>query len=196
MPVTLHRRADAAAATAAAQALKADGVRATFTHVLMACTAAALSQHPEANSVGEGDQLMRANGVHLGLAVDLPDGLIVPVVRDADRIPVADLATITAGLVAQCRAGSIEPESLQGSTFSVSNLGMVGVEQFTPIINPPHVAILGIGSIVDEALPSASGMRFRKTCHLSLTFDHRALDGAPAARFLGTIVERLETFEL
>jgi pyruvate dehydrogenase E2 component (dihydrolipoamide acetyltransferase) len=195
-PVTLHRRADAGAAMAAARALKADGVRATFTHVLMACTAAALAEHPEANSVWEGEQLMRAASIHLGLAVDLPDGLIVPVIRDADRLSVPDLATITAGLVAQCRSGSIASENLRGSTFSVSNLGMLGVEQFTPVVNPPHVAILGVGSIVDEAVPSAEGLRFRKACHLSLTFDHRALDGAPAARFLDALVGRLESFAL
>lgn len=195
-PVTLHRRADAAAGLAAARALKDGGVRATFTHVLLACTAAGLREHPEVNSVWEGDTLMRASAVHLGLAVDVDGGLFVPVIRDADRLGVADLATIAAGLVAQCRTGSITPDALRGSTFSVSNLGMLGIEQFTPIVNPPHVAILGVGAAVDEALPSADGVRFRKACHLSLTFDHRAVDGAPAARFLDTLVQRLEGFSI
>jgi pyruvate dehydrogenase E2 component (dihydrolipoamide acetyltransferase) len=195
-PVTLHRRADAGAAMAAARALKERGVRATFTHVLMACTAAALREHPEANSVWEGDKLMRAHGIHLGLAVDVDGGLFVPVIRDADALSVGDLATIAAGLVTQCRTGSIAPEALGGSTFSISNLGMLGVEQFTPIVNPPHVAILGVGAAVDEAVPGPDGLRFRKACHLSLTFDHRALDGAPAARFLDAIVGRLESFAL
>ena len=195
-PVTLHRRADAAPAMAAARALKEAGVRATFTHVLMACTAAALAEHPQANSVWEGEKLMRSKSVHLGLAVDVPDGLFVPVVRHADKLAVGELATISAGLVAQCRAGSIAPESMRGSTFSVSNLGMLGVEQFTPVVNPPHVAILGVGAIAEETVPGGSGIAFRKSCHLSLTFDHRAIDGAPAARFLDAIVERLQSFEL
>lgn len=195
-PVTLHRRADAAAGMAAARTLKDRGVRATFTHVLLAATAAALREHPEVNSVWEGDTLMRASAVNLGVAVDVDGGLLVPVIRDADKLAVADLATIAAGLVAQCRTGSIPADALRGSTFSVSNLGMLGVEQFTPIVGPPHVAILGVGAAVDEALPSAGGVRFRTACHLSLTFDHRAIDGAPAARFLDTLVQRLERFSV
>jgi pyruvate dehydrogenase E2 component (dihydrolipoamide acetyltransferase) len=193
-PVTLHRRVDAGPALTAAKALKARGVPATFTHVLLAHTAAALVEHPDLNAIWDGDRLLRSHAVHLGVAVDA-DGLFVPVVRDAAGLAVQDLVQITAGLVAQCRTRTIRPEDLKGSTFSVSNLGMLGVEQFTPIINPPHVAILGVGTIVRELVPEGEGFAVQRRCHLSLTFDHRAVDGAPAARFLDTLAQRLAGVE-
>jgi pyruvate dehydrogenase E2 component (dihydrolipoamide acetyltransferase) len=189
-PVTLHRRVDAGWALAKAKELKARGVPATFTHVLLEQTAGALTEHPDINTVWDGERLLRSRAVHLGVAVDA-DGLFVPVVRDAATLGIEDLVSITAGLVAQCRARTIPSEALQGSTFSVSNLGMLGVEQFTPIINPPHVAILGVGTVVRELVPTDDGFAAKSLCHLSLTFDHRAVDGAPAARFLATLAQRL-----
>jgi pyruvate dehydrogenase E2 component (dihydrolipoamide acetyltransferase) len=191
VPVTLHRRADASAALAAAAELKRAGVAATFTHVLLACTAAALRDHPELNAVWDGETLLRCQSVDIGLAVDAEAGLFVPVIRDADKLDVTALAQIAGGLVASCRAGVLRSEDLSGSSFSVSNLGMLGVEQFTPVVNPPHVAVLGVGAITREAVPAEGGLMFERWCHLSLTFDHRAVDGAPAARFLGTVARRL-----
>ncbi|MFF7944858.1 dihydrolipoamide acetyltransferase family protein [Nocardia gamkensis] len=190
-PVTLHRRADVEKALAAAGELKRSGVPATFTHVLIAATAAALREHPALNSVWDGDTLLECPGIDIGLAVDTEAGLFVPVIHEADKLDVTTLAQIAGGLVAKCRAGVLRSEELAGSTFSVSNLGMLGVEQFTPIVNPPHVAVLGVGAITREAVPSDEGLKFRRLCHLSLTFDHRAVDGAPAARFLDTIVRTL-----
>jgi pyruvate dehydrogenase E2 component (dihydrolipoamide acetyltransferase) len=191
-PVTLHRRADADAALATAASLKAAGVPATFTHVLLRCVAAALGEHPALNAVWDGERLMRSREVDIGLAVDVDDQLLVPVVRDAGALSTADLARIAGGLVARCRSGTASADDLRGATFSVSNLGMLGVEQFTPIVNPPQVAILGVGAIARELVPSDDGFAVRRRCHLSLTFDHRAVDGAPAARFLDALVTGLQ----
>ncbi|MEY2532134.1 MAG: hypothetical protein QOF29_44 [bacterium] len=191
-PVTLHRRADADGALATAAGLKAAGVPATFTHVLLRCVAAALGEHPGLNAVWDGERLMRSHGVHIGLAVDVDDQLLVPVIRDAGTLSIADLARIAGGLVARCRSGTASADDLRGATFSVSNLGMLGVEQFTPIVNPPQVAILGVGAIARELVPTDDGFAVRRRCHLSLTFDHRAVDGAPAARFLDALVTGLE----
>ncbi len=195
-PVTLHRRADVQAALDRVAALKAAGLRASFTHVLMRCVAGALQEHPSLNAVWDGDRLMQVAGVHLGLAVDADGQLLVPVVRDAHALSVRDLADISNGLVARCRSGTVRREDLVGATFTVSNLGMLGVEQFTPIVNPPQVAVLGVGSLTRDLVAIGDGFGPVPRCHLSLTFDHRAVDGAPAARFLDGIVSRLEQVEV
>jgi pyruvate dehydrogenase E2 component (dihydrolipoamide acetyltransferase) len=195
-PVTLHRRADARAALAAVAALKGAGMRASFTHVLMHCVAKALAEHPAVNAVWDGDRLLRVSGVHLGLAVDADDQLLVPVVRDAHALTVRELAEVTSGLVARCRSGTLRREDVVGATFTISNLGMLGVEQFTPIVNPPQVAVLGVGAVTRELVAMGDGFAPVGRCHLSLTFDHRAVDGAPAARFLDGIVTRLEQIEV
>lgn len=192
-PVTLHRRAEADAALAAASALKAEGVPATFTHVLLTCVAAALGEHPALNAVWDGERLMRSRRANIGLAVDVHDRLLVPVIRDAGALSLSEMAQMAGELVARCRAGTAGNADMTGATFTVSNLGMLGVEQFTPIVDPPQVAILGAGAIVRELVPTDDGFAVRRRCHLSLTFDHRAVDGAPAARFLDTVATRLGT---
>jgi pyruvate dehydrogenase E2 component (dihydrolipoamide acetyltransferase) len=179
-PVTLHRRAGADAAMAATKRLKAGGLPATFTHAVLAVTARALVDHPALNAVWDGDRLLRSRRRHIGLAVDDGGDLLLGVVADADARDTTGLVLGAVEAVARARAReAVGP----GPTFTVSNLGMFGVEQFTPIISPPAVAVLGVGAVVDGR------------CHLSLTFDHRAVDGAPAARFLADVVTGLSTFD-
>jgi pyruvate dehydrogenase E2 component (dihydrolipoamide acetyltransferase) len=193
-PVTLHRRVDAAAAEAAVKALKASGLRATFNHAVMWAAAGALARHPAVNAVWDGDRVLQSRPVHLGVAVDVDGDLHLAVIRDAGELEVPELVRAAAAAVGRVRRREAGPEETRGATFTVSNLGMLGVEQFTPIVNLPQVAILGVGAITEELVLDFSGIARRPRCHLSLTFDHRAVDGAPAARFLAEVARRLESF--
>ncbi|MEZ5101730.1 MAG: dihydrolipoamide acetyltransferase family protein [Thermoleophilia bacterium] len=180
-PVTLHRRAQTAAPAATVAALRAAGVPASFTHAILFATARALVAHPALNAVWQDERVLLASRVDLAVAVDVDGDLLAPVVRDAGSLGLEQLVQAAAEVVARARAREATIEELTGGTFTVSNLGMLGVEWFTPIVDHPQVAILGVGAIVDGR------------CHLSLTFDHRAVDGAPAARFLADLVDALET---
>ncbi len=130
--------------------------------------------------------------IHIGVAVALDEGLIVPIVRNADHKSLPEIAQETTRLAQSAREGSLTREEVTGSTFSVSNLGMYGIDAFTPIINPPEIAILGIGRINEKLVRVSRGAEWRAMMTLSLTFDHRAIDGAPAAAFLQTIGNHLE----
>jgi pyruvate dehydrogenase E2 component (dihydrolipoamide acetyltransferase) len=131
--------------------------------------------------------------INVGLAVALEEGLVVPVVRGADRFSIADLATETSRLASAARSGKLELADVEGGTFSVTALGMFGVDGFTPVINPPNTAVLGIGRIRDQATWNEKGrIKKAQVLTLSLTWDHRAFDGAPAARFVSTIRNFLE----
>jgi pyruvate dehydrogenase E2 component (dihydrolipoamide acetyltransferase) len=143
----------------------------------------------------EGDVIRRFSGVHLGVAVDTPRGLIVPTVMDAGRMTLSQISKAVKELAEAARAGNISPDLLQGATFTVSNLGSTGVEMFTPIINPPQVGILGVCGIT--ARPRAEGgvLKAYPAMGLSVTYDHRAVDGAPASRFARTLCEKLERFQ-
>ena len=132
------------------------------------------------------------------MAVDTPRGLMVPVIRDAHLLSPAALALAVADAAAACRKGSIDPERLQGGTFTVSNLGAMGIEQFTPILNSPQVAILGVGAVTETAVPDGQGgqsgqggLRWQPQINLSLTIDHQVVDGAPGARFLQAVAAGL-----
>lgn len=182
-PVTLHRRADATAALAEVARHRDDGLRATVTHAVLWATAAALSRHPAMNAVWDGERLMRSRRIDLGLAVDLGDGLAAPVIPGAGSLGMKELAEAAAAAVERARSGSFNEADIAGGTFTVSNLGALGVEWFTPIINPPQVGMLGLGAVVEGKV------------YLSLTFDHRAIDGAPAARFLAEIADLIERMD-
>ena len=138
-----------------------------------------------------GKEIHVLSRIHMGLAVAVPGGLMVPVIRDADRLSIFDLARVTKELADACRSGSIGLDALEGGTFAVTSLGTYGVDFFTPVINPGNVGILGVGRLRDSG--KWEGDRFVKTqvLTLSLTFDHRAVDGAPAAEFLQTMNELL-----
>ncbi len=163
-----------------------------ITDYIVAATARALRIHPGLNAQITTDGVASLPDIHIGLAVALDDGLMVPVVRHADRLGLAALATETGRLVAAVRDGSITFAELEGGTFSVTALGMFGVDAFTPVINPPNVAILGVGRLRDELVLIDGEVATIKRLTLSLTWDHRALDGAPAAAFCATVVKLLE----
>jgi pyruvate dehydrogenase E2 component (dihydrolipoamide acetyltransferase) len=158
-----------------------------------------LAAHPEANAHFAAGRLLQFQRVHLGFAVDTPRGLLVPVIRNADSLRLKKLATEAARLAQACQDGTVSPEALSGGTFTVSNLGAQGVEHFTPVLNPPQVAILGVGSISlrPVAEPGApGGVAFKPHIALSLTANHQVLDGAPAARFLAELARNIENIGL
>jgi pyruvate dehydrogenase E2 component (dihydrolipoamide acetyltransferase) len=199
-PVTLTTEADATDLVRFREQLKLDlqgssQARPAYNDLLAKLLAVALRDHPALNSSLDGDAIVQHAAVHLGFAVDTDRGLLVPVVRDVQRKSVADVASESARLVEQARAGTISASDLNGATFTMTNLGMYDVDAFTPIVNLPNCAILGVGRIqakpvvVDEA---SERIAVRKMLTLSLTFDHRLVDGAPAARFLQQVKHFVE----
>jgi pyruvate dehydrogenase E2 component (dihydrolipoamide acetyltransferase) len=160
------------------------GAKVTQLAFLLKACAAALQKFPELRSSLQGDSLIVKNYFHIGFAADTKDGLVVPVIRDVDRKSVSQLAAEAADLAAAARAGRLGLADMQGGCFSVSSLGGIGGTHFTPIINAPEVAILGAGRIIERVVLDGDRARTRKILPLSLSWDHRALDGALAARFL------------
>lgn len=168
--------------------------RAGFTDYVLAATAAALREHPLVNSQVAGDAVNLLPRVHLGMAVALDDGLVVPVVRDADRLTLEELSAETTRLAAAAREGTLTLDDVEGGTFSVTALGMYGVDSFTPVINPPNTAILGVGRLRDSVAWIDGVATPTRVLTLSLTWDHRAYDGAPAAEFASAVRDRLENW--
>jgi pyruvate dehydrogenase E2 component (dihydrolipoamide acetyltransferase) len=164
----------------------------TYTDLVVKAVAQALKEHPRVNAWIEGEQIRLVQAIHIGVAVALDEGLIVPVVRDADRKSLREIAQETQRLALRAREGTLSRDEVMGSTFSVTNLGMYGIDAFTPIINPPESAILAVGRINEKLVRVPQGAEWRHVMTLSLTFDHRAVDGAPAAAFLQTIGKHLE----
>ena len=141
----------------------------------------------------DGQGLRRPDGIHVGVAVALePEGLVVPVLRDADRRSLRELAGDLLGLIDRARAGRLSPGEMQGGTFTITNLGAYRIDGFTPIVNPPETAILGVGRIADKPVVVGGKIEARTMCTLSLSFDHRVVDGVPAAAFLARLAELLE----
>jgi 2-oxoglutarate dehydrogenase E2 component (dihydrolipoamide succinyltransferase) len=186
------------------------GVRLTYTPYFVATVARALRQVPEVNARfhGAGDQsgLVLQKRVHIGVAVSLEQGLIVPVIRDADERNLQGLARAISDLAQQARAGQLSPDAVRGGTFTITNHGVTGSLLGTPIINQPQAGILGIGAIVKRPvvrsssaslLPSADdAIVIRPMCYLSFSFDHRILDGARADAFMDVVVEQLQGWSL
>jgi pyruvate dehydrogenase E2 component (dihydrolipoamide acetyltransferase) len=199
-PVTLTTEADATElvrlrGNIAADLAGGDLVAPSYTDLLVRLVALALLEHPALNASIHNDQIIRHTAVHMGIAVDAERGLLVPVVRDAQAKSVQQIASASAQLIAQARAGKSVPADLSGSTFTITNLGMYDIDAFTPIINLPECAILGIGRIIARPVvidEQAETVAVRKMMALSLTFDHRVVDGAPAARFLKRIKQFVE----
>ncbi|XVH30560.1 2-oxo acid dehydrogenase subunit E2 [Haloferacaceae archaeon DSL9] len=191
--VTEHRTVDAAALREAAAA--ADGAReadVSVTDVLLLALSAALDEHPELNATFE-DGVHRLHDEHnVCLAVDIEAGLIAPVVRGVDGLAVDEIARKRRRVVDRALSGDYTMDDLTGGTFTVSNLGLLGVESFDPVINPPQVAILGVNAIAERPVARGGEVVVRPILPLDLSFDHRVVDGADAARFLGTLVDRLE----
>ena len=191
--VTLHAQAEIDELDRQRQALRASGRRASITAVLVQQVVAALKAEPVINAsfdAGAG-KLVLKRYYNIGIAVDTERGLVVPVIRDADSKSLDDLAAELTDLAERARAGKASPDELSGASFTITNLGTLGVGEFTPIINPPEVAILGVGA--SESRPVWNGESFepRLTLPLSLSIDHRAVDGADGARFLSALTRGL-----
>ena len=169
----------------------AGGIHLTYTDLLIDIVARLLTEHPQLNAALEGDAIVVSEAVHMGVAVALEDGLIVPVIREAHCRPLGEIARDRAELATKAQDGTLGLDEVEGGTFTISNLGAFGADSFTPIVNPPQCAILGVGRIVDKPLVVDGEVQVRPTMWLSLTFDHRLVDGAPAARFLQALADRL-----
>ena len=189
--LTLTMDAEMDAVVADREHRKLSGVAPGFTDYIVAATARALALHPEANSQVTADVIAVLPDIHVGLAVALDNGLIVPVVRYADGLSLADLSAETTRLADAARTGKLSPADYEGATCSVSALGMFGVDTFTPVINPPNAAIVGVGRLRDDLVLIDGRVVTTKRLTLSLTWDHRVLDGAPAASFCRAIVDLL-----
>lgn len=194
-PVTLTTEVDATEMVALRDQLRADtaaqGALPTYTDLLAKVCAHALLEHPALNARLDGDQIVTESSVHIGIATDTERGLLVPVVRNVETKSVRQLANETRPLIERVRAGKATGDELRGGTFTLTNLGMYEIDAFTPIINLPECAILGVGRIVPKpvVMDGAKEIAVRQMMFLSLTFDHRLVDGAPAARFLQRVNE-------
>jgi pyruvate dehydrogenase E2 component (dihydrolipoamide acetyltransferase) len=189
---TLTVSVDMTALVALRNELKAAGTALTVTDFIAWATAQSLVEFPGVNSRTDGVSVLPRRRVHLGIAVSLPSGLVVPVVRDADRRSVTDLHAGTAALVEAARGGTLSPDAMTGSTFTISNLGMLGVDEFQAIINPGESAILAVSSVVPTPVAIGDAIAVRQIMKLTLTSDHRLVDGELAARFANAIRRKLQ----
>jgi pyruvate dehydrogenase E2 component (dihydrolipoamide acetyltransferase) len=164
----------------------------TVNDVLVKLVGAALMRHRPVNATFTGEEIQRHPNAHVGIAVAAPQGLVVPVIRDADRRTVQEIARARADLVGRARDNKLTLQDMEGGTFTISNLGMFGVEQFTAVLNPPQVAILAVGAVKDEAVVTDGELEIAPILRLMLTCDHRAIDGADGAQFLQTLVALIE----
>ncbi|MCX6361479.1 MAG: dihydrolipoamide acetyltransferase family protein [Armatimonadetes bacterium] len=191
-PVTLTAEVDATALVARRKALIAAGLKVSFNDLLVCIIARALGEQPRMNAVYQGDRAVVRRSVDIALAVDTDRGLLAPVLRGAERMTLAQVAEGSAALIARARSGQAGPDELKGGTFTLTNLGMFGIDAFTPIINHPECAILGVGRIKPTPWVVGDCIGIRQALWLSLTFDHRLVDGGPAARFLQSVVRGIE----
>ena len=182
-----------AAEMRAAAAELGDAYKFSFNDLILKATATALTKHPEVNAHWLGDRIRYFESVHLGMAVATDDGLIVPVIFDADTKGMGAISAEAKTLAKKARERKLKPEEFTGSTFSVSNLGMMQIDQFTAIINPPEVGILAVGAIEDKVQVAADGsFEVRKKLRVTMSCDHRVIDGAVGAAFLQTLRRLIE----
>lgn len=174
------------------RALEGEGVTIGINDILVKVAAQALLRHPDVNVSFAGDHLRRFKRVDVGVAVALPDGLITPVIRDVGARGLRRIAAESADLIARARERKLKPEEYQGATFTISNLGMYGIDEFTAVINPPAATILAVGAIVKKPVATDGGIEVRSRMRVTLSCDHRAVDGARGAEFLATFRGMLE----
>ena len=195
-PVSITTRADASKLVAARERLKgaaaSSGVPApTFNDLIVKLTAAALQEHPMLMAQWREETIFIPDEINLAIGIDTDAGLLVAVLRNVPGLSVSEVASAARSLIEQARAGRLGAEQFQGGSFTVTNLGSIGIDAFTPIINLPQSAILGVGRITREPVVVGEKVVARDMIALSLTFDHRIIDGAPAARFLATLTKLL-----
>jgi pyruvate dehydrogenase E2 component (dihydrolipoamide acetyltransferase) len=164
----------------------------TFNDIIVKVVAQALKQHRECNAWWQGEFIRYFDEVHIGVAVAVEDGLITPVIRHADRKSLREIARETRDVSERARQRKLKPEEYTGSTFSISNLGMMGIREFTAVINPPEAGILAVGSITPQPVAEGSTVAIRRRMRLTMSCDHRVIDGATGARFLQTVRRMLE----
>jgi pyruvate dehydrogenase E2 component (dihydrolipoamide acetyltransferase) len=174
------------------RALKRTGVRVTYTDLLVKLVAAAIGQHPGVNASWQDGGIVRRTDINIGLAVAVDDGLVVPVLHHADRLSLGELVAEREALVGRAQAGRLRPADIAGGGFTISNLGMYGVDGFTAIVNPPQAAILAVGRIADRVVAVDRRPAVQPMLVLTLSCDHRALDGARGAQFLATLAGLVE----
>jgi pyruvate dehydrogenase E2 component (dihydrolipoamide acetyltransferase) len=167
-------------------------VRPTVSDILTKAVAVALRRHRDMNAWWNEDSILRFDAAHVGLAVATDAGLVVPVIRDAHAKTVREIAADRKVLVDKARAGKLQPADFEGGTFSISNLGMMGIDSFTAVLNPPQAGILAVGATVDTPVVRDRRVEVRPIMKVALTCDHRTVDGAVGARFLETLVAHLE----
>jgi len=190
--VTLTAEADATALVRLRREIVAEGLRVSYNDLLVRILSRALTEHPRVNATLEGDRILARRRIDIAIAVDTERGLLAPVLRGVEALSLAEIAGRSAALVDRARRGECMPEELSGGTFTLTNLGMFGIDAFTPIINLPECAILGVGRIKPEPTVAEGRIEVRERVWLSLTFDHRLVDGGPAARFLQRVVQLVE----
>jgi pyruvate dehydrogenase E2 component (dihydrolipoamide acetyltransferase) len=200
--LTLHAFADATALKRLRSGFKASKPElglsdVTLNDLVLFAVSRTLTQFPAFNAHFLGDKILQYSSVHLGMATDAPRGLLVPVIRDSQSLSLKGISVEVKRLVAKCKDGSATAEELSGSTFTVSNVGSFGIEAFTPVLNVPEVAILGVGTIIPKPVEAKDGtFSFVPHIGLSLTMDHQAVDGADAARFLKVLMENIASIDL
>ncbi len=166
---------------------------ASYTAVIVKAVAQALVESPQINATLEEDKLKVFEDINVGVAVTTENGLLVPVIHNADEKSLAEIESELEELTKKAREGKLSRDEVTGGTFTITNLGMYGVDFFTPIINPPEAAILGVGRIVEKPIVSRGKLEIKPMMTLSLSYDHRIIDGAPAAEFLTKVKQRIET---
>jgi pyruvate dehydrogenase E2 component (dihydrolipoamide acetyltransferase) len=199
--LTLNASADASALLAYRKRLKSSPEEyglsdVTINVLILFATSRILAQYSELNALYVGEKIVQYENVHLAFAVDTPKGLIVPVIRNAHQKTLREIAAESARLSTACIEGTVNPDDITGGTFTVTNLGSLGVESFTPVLNTPQVGVLGVGSTQLRPVQNQGEVAFRPHLGLSLTIDHQVVDGAPAARFLQSLCQAIADIEL
>ena len=171
---------------------EAESPKISFNDIVIKAVASALRQHPACNAWWQDDRIRYWNEVHISMAVAIEDGLITPVIRHADRKSLREISTEARDLAGRARERRLAPEEYTGGTFSISNLGMLDIDEFTAVINPPEAGILAVGRIVPKPVAHDGAVAVRRRMRLTMSCDHRVIDGATGARFLQTLTGMLE----
>jgi len=178
------------------QQSQAEGIKLSFTHAIIKAVALTLAEHPQLNATLSDKGICLHEKKNISLAVNTDNGLVAPVIDSVDDLPLTDLATKVKEIALKARQGTLAASGYQGGTFTVSTLGATGIDWFTPVLNPPQVAILGVGRFQQRPIVKDGNVVVANCVDLTLVFDHRALDGMPAGLFLAALAKRLECVDI